>query len=297
MDERFGVQAIAFHKTQGSTAPQEKLMHGHGSAFDDGVIPPDLWKVDVRSAIEHSGFEAWFQPIVSTSNGRICTLEALSRWSHPVHGIVTPGRFLSSIERMGLIDAFTDHMMTHAMDALSLMRAQGHSDICVSVNAPWNWLASRNNVQSMADAMSKRGIPTRCLVFEAVEHAPPSDLAATVLNATTIKDLGFMLAMDDFGSGFNSLELVRHIPFDAIKIDRSLVHRSSEDHRAQTIVCALVDLIHGVGSTVTLEGIERASEFDMAQRIGADAAQGYLIGRPSPLGHVMERIVGKPPGA
>ena len=219
-----------------------------------------------------------YQPKVALSDGALKRVEALVRWDDPVRGPVPPSRFVPLAERHGLIDELTRWGLGTALTQWNDWRAAG-VDTCIAFNISAISLEKLDFPDLVERMCSDHGVPTERLVLELTEGAtlPLVNLMDT-LTRFRIKGIG--LAMDDFGVGYSTLMQLRQLPFTEVKIDRFFVTDLATSDDSRLIVKAIVDLAHGLGLTVTAEGIEDQEQLAVLAGLGCDVGQGYFIAQP-----------------
>ncbi len=235
-------------------------------------------EIDLREAIQHDMLRPYYQPLVDLATGRISGFEALVRWPHPEHGMISPAEFIPVAEETGLINALGGQMLHRAcMDA-----AQWPDDVRVAVNLSPLQFRAGNLLSVVMEALKRSGLPARRLELEITETLllEKSSLVLATLHA--LRALGVRISMDDFGTGYSSLSYLRSFPFDKIKIDRSFVRDLGTNREAQAIVRAIISLGVGLGVTITAEGVETEAELSCLRAEGCHEGQGFLFSRARP---------------
>jgi EAL domain-containing protein (putative c-di-GMP-specific phosphodiesterase class I) len=232
-------------------------------------------------AMERHELVLHYQPQIDISSGEVSGVEALVRWQHPQLGLLYPDKFIPAAEETGLIVGLTKHVLAMALDQVLLWSNAG-TQIPVAVNLAARNVADPRLPSDVALLLAERGLDPAMLRLELTETdlLGDPDQARAVLEE--LRGLGVELAVDDFGTGFASLSQLRHLPFKELKIDRSFVAVLEADPQAVHIVDSIVDLAHGLGLTVTAEGVETEACLDVLRSVGCDVAQGYLFSRPLP---------------
>jgi EAL domain-containing protein (putative c-di-GMP-specific phosphodiesterase class I) len=219
-----------------------------------------------------------YQPKISLIDGNLVRVEALVRWTDPEHGAVPPSRFVPMAERHGLIDPLTQWGLRTTLRQWLKWRDEGiDTNIAFNISAlSLEQLDFPDLVERMCRALE---VPTDRLVLELTEGATqPLIKLMDTLTRFRIKGIG--LAIDDFGTGYSSLMQLRQLPFTEVKIDRFFVEDAVTSADSRTIVKSIIDLAHGLGLSVTAEGIEQADQLLLLRELGCDVAQGYLIATP-----------------
>ena len=237
----------------------------------------------LRQALEREEFALVYQPMVSLASGRPIGAEALIRWNHPDQGFLSPARFLSVAEDVGLGIPIGQWVLATACREAKSWQREDHAPVYVSVNVSAEHLQSPGFVDFVERLLVSTGLSPHALVLELVERslAEERDLTARVLGR--LLDLGVRVAIDDFGTGYSSLSYLKDFPVSVLKIDRSFVQYLSSDSRDTAIANAIVTMGHGLGLSIVAEGVETEAQLHALQGLGCDSVQGYLLSRPLSL--------------
>jgi diguanylate cyclase (GGDEF)-like protein len=234
---------------------------------------------EVRSALDRDEFELHYQPKVDLASGRVSGVEALLRWRHPEHGLLSPLVFIPLIEQTALIESLTQRVFERALGQLSRWREQG-LDLDISVN-----LSARNLLEiALPDRLERllrrhRIAPER-LTVEVTESATMADPDRAVEVLCALSARGIRVSIDDFGTGNASIAYLARLPADEIKIDKAFITELCEDERAEAIARSTIDLARHLGLHVVAEGIETRAVFEHLASLGCATGQGYVISRP-----------------
>ena len=236
---------------------------------------------ELRRAIDRAQLLVHYQPKCKLSEGRwaVVGVEGLIRWEHPDLGLVYPDAFIPLAEKTGLIAALTDFVLQEGIRQLGLWRAQG-TELDLSVNLSPHLVRELDFPDRLADLMRKHALDNSRLTLEITETAALEDPARTrdILTRLRVKDFG--LSLDDFGTGFSSLTQLYRMPFNELKVDKSLGMELHQSGEARTIVRSLIDLAHNLGLRVCTEGVETPEALAFLETAGSDYVQGYYLGRP-----------------
>jgi EAL domain-containing protein (putative c-di-GMP-specific phosphodiesterase class I) len=245
----------------------------------DGVahIPPSM----LEAALRDGQIRVHYQPKADMRTGLIRGVEALARWSHPELGDVAPGRFVPLAERYGLIHPLTFSVMEQALAQVSRWSRRGLR-LSLAVNLSpllLDWPGLANGILEVVERFQ---VPPGQLVFEITESSlVEADSGARGLLAR-LRLRGFGLSIDDYGTGFSSMQQLTRVPFTELKIDRSFVHGANGRKQLRTILGAAIDMASEMGMTTTAEGIETLEDWRLVQRLGCALGQGYFIARAMP---------------
>ncbi|MCI2415815.1 EAL domain-containing protein [Saccharopolyspora sp. K220] len=238
---------------------------------------------DLRHAVQRDQLWVAYQPVVDLRTDRMVAVEGLLRWTHPAHGTVSPGEFISLAEQSDLINTIGAHMLRTATRQLAAERERRDSDLHLNANLSPRQLEDPRLQSIVQQALAAAGLPARALCLEVTENAIMQDPAAAARVLEELRELGVYLAIDDFGTGNSSLAQLRRLPLDILKIDRSFVTDLVESEELEVIVTSIVDMAHAIGVNVVAEGVETQQQLDLLRRIGCDKAQGYYLGKPTPI--------------
>jgi diguanylate cyclase (GGDEF)-like protein/PAS domain S-box-containing protein len=256
-------------------------------------------RVDLAAALGHGELAVVYQPIVETSAGRLCGLEALLRWHHPTRGTVPPMQFIPVAEQAGLINEIGEWVLRTA--CAEAARWGGDDGPYISVNVSAVQLRAADFADTVAKVLADtRLVPSR-LLLEITESMLIDDETRCRRTLTELRSLGVRVAIDDFGTGYSSLAYLRELAVDVVKIDRAFVHdlAVNADHRALT--STMLALAEGLSMTAIAEGVETESEHAELKRLGCTFAQGYLYAAPAAIEHLghwlgsVQRVDAAPP--
>ena len=251
----------------------------------------------LRAAIAGRALSLHYQPLVQLPSGRISGVEALARWHDPELGNVPPDRFIPLAEETGLIiDLGAWVLSTACLQGARWAEGAAH-DLSVAVNVSPVQLAQPGFFDVVAGALTGAGLPAHRLCLEITETAQIADLADTVRVLGELRQLGVQVALDDFGTGHSSLTMLRSLPLDVVKIDRSFVERVARSSQDAVLVRLVIDTAHTLGLEVCAEGVESADQARQLLSMGCDSAQGWYFGMPEPASARLTRSLTMPPTA
>ena len=237
-------------------------------------------EADLQLAIERGEFELYLQPRVDVASAAIGGYEALVRWNHPERGVVGPADFIPVAEASGKIVQIGEWVLREACR----MAQDGLGGRHVSVNVSPMQFRQTTFLQIVADVIAETGIDPKRLELEITESMLIDDDRRALFILKELKKIGVTIALDDFGTGYSSLSYLSRFPFDTIKIDRSFVTGLGTNDNAPAIIRSIIDLGTGLGMKVVAEGIETVEAAVSLVAAGCDELQGYLLGKPLPLG-------------
>jgi diguanylate cyclase (GGDEF)-like protein len=248
------------------------------SAMDKEVQSRRALELDLREALSAGEFELHYQPLADLALDRIVSFEALLRWRHPVHGMISPASFIPIAEDTGLIVPLGEWVLRQACAEA----ARWPDGVRVSVNVSAVQFRQRNLVGLVMAALAGSGLEPERLELEIAESVLMQESEASVRILHQLRSLGVRIAMDDFGTGYSSLSYLRRFPFDKIKIDRAFVKELSRNPESAAIVRAIVGLGRSLGISTTAEGVETQEQLDIVRAEGCTEVQGYLLSAPKP---------------
>ena len=235
---------------------------------------------DLFAALERGELTVEYQPLLGAA-GALVGAEALVRWDHPTRGRLSPAEFLEVAERYRLTPSIAARVLEVGLADLARWRAAG-TPLRMSVNVSASDLHDEKLVHIVASALLAHDIPPSALTIEITETAMMRDpeMARTVMVA--LNDLGVQLAVDDYGTGYSSLEYLLRLPIAEIKLDRAFSVNLAVENRSVAIVRSTIDLTHALGLRMVAEGVEDEPTLNILRELGCDLVQGWHLGRPMP---------------
>jgi EAL domain-containing protein (putative c-di-GMP-specific phosphodiesterase class I) len=234
---------------------------------------------DLRAAVANSQLQMWVQPKFSLRTGRAVGAEALVRWQHPQRGFVSPAEFVPFAEQTGYIGLVTHWMLTQALRLL-VAWAPTHPELSLSVNVSTHDLQDPDFCSRVRVLIDQHGVPAHRLHLELVESGLMQDPQSSVAALHALRALGVHLSIDDFGTGYSSLAYLQQLPVNELKIDRSFVDGVDGLPGTQRLLKTMIEMGHGMGLSVTAEGVETEAEKAVITALACDVMQGYLGSRP-----------------
>jgi EAL domain-containing protein (putative c-di-GMP-specific phosphodiesterase class I)/GGDEF domain-containing protein len=304
--------------SMGASATAADLLRGASLAVREArragrnrieVCSPDLIAVadetlaigkDLRQALQDQGLRVCYQPLVDLTDGTVIGFEALVRWSHPVHGQVSPSRFVPVAEEFGLISELGRMVLSTATAQIQQWSSTFRVPLTAHVNVSGLDLASDAFVGMVRETLTSSGLPSHQLVLEFTESAVDLSLEVAQSRFQSLHSLGVRVAIDDFGTGRSALAYLQDLDVDILKVDRAYVE-ADDDQAADDLLRGVIGLGQALGMAVYGEGIEDESQRHRLERNGCHIGQGYLFERPLPaedaaayLRHQMAPVVAQP---
>ncbi len=249
------------------------------SSIDEELKLKAALENELRMAIPNGDIVPYFQPVVRVDTGELDGFEVLARWPHRERGMISPADFIPVAEDAGLVDAMFWALLAQA--CRKALDAPG--EFILAVNISPSQIRDQWFPEKVLRTLRETGFPAQRLEIELTESAMIGDVARAKLSLMSLKNQGVRVALDDFGTGYSSLFLLRELPIDKLKIDRSFVARITTDRENATIVGALIGLGKALGLRVTAEGVEDEETAEALRAMGCELAQGYLYGRATEL--------------
>lgn len=236
----------------------------------------------LRKALEREELIVHYQPRVDIRTGKVLAAEALVRWQHPEHGLITANQFVPMAEETGLIVSIGDWVMRTACAQVREWSDMGLPAVDMAVNISAHQFKWKDLRTTVSKILSDTGLDPRQLDLELTEstlmHDP--EVATEILRG--LKDMGLKISIDDFGTGYSSLSYLKMFPVNAVKIDRSFIHQVTTSSDDAAIARAIVGMAHSLKLKVVAEGVETLEQLEFLRSIECDEIQGYFISRPVP---------------
>jgi len=249
------------------------------------------WEIeaDLQNAIEKDQFELFFQPQIYLSDGQLFGAEALIRWENGNKGFIRPDLFIPVAEKSGQIYEITKWTLNAAL-WFRKSWPKGMDSLSVAVNISTKMLNEPNFADMVSAAVSIYGVEHKHLTLEITESALVEDMTSSFSTLDELRSLGINISIDDFGTGFSSMEYFKRIPANELKIDKTFIQYMLENPMDQHIVQTIIQMAKGFDLTVVGEGIQDQKTFDRLCDLKCDIAQGYHLAKPMPGDSFMEWI-------
>jgi diguanylate cyclase (GGDEF)-like protein len=250
--------------------------------LDGGEDQPNLLD-ELRAAVRAGELVLHYQPQLDLRTGQVQAVEALVRWPHPKLGLVPPMKFLPLAEEAGLMWPLTTWVLNEALSQVAAWRAEDRM-LAVSVNVATTDLLELGFLDLVEELLGLYNLPAECLIIEITETTIITDFVRSQAVIQVLRDLGIIVSIDDFGSGFTSLAYLSSLAVGELKLDRTFITALGTEGKGRDLelVRATINLGHEMGLRVVAEGIEDVETLDLLGELGCDIAQGYFISRPTP---------------
>lgn len=243
------------------------------------VEGPSFTLEEIVEGIRNNEFEPYFQPKLNVATQALTGAEALARWRHPEKGLVLPGSFIDMLATTWQIDTLTESILRKAAQACRQWRDAG-IDGTVAVNVSLTSLTDLTLADRLTAITMEEGIEPRDVIVEITETAAATHLGKALENVSRLRMKGFGLAIDDYGTGYSSMQQLTHIPFTELKIDQSFVHNAPTQRSSRAVLESSLEMASKLRIHAVAEGVETKEQLALLRELGCPLAQGYLLGRP-----------------
>lgn len=251
---------------------------------------------EILCGLRGDQMEPFYQAKVEMGSGMVRGAEALARWRHPAHGIVGADAFIPLLERSGNIAEFTRIMVRAAAQGCWRWRSLGF-DVGLSLNLSQESLADVGLAEDMTQLVIDQGVSPRDVIFEVTESAMAEDLGRALENLSRLRMKGFGLSIDDYGTGYSSMQQLTRIAFTELKIDQAFVRNAADRSSSRAVVESSLELAGKLRLATVAEGVESKPEWDLFRELGCTLAQGHFIARPMDFGDFLDWLKGRSAGA
>ncbi|MDE6053897.1 MAG: GGDEF domain-containing phosphodiesterase, partial [Lachnospiraceae bacterium] len=281
-DKDMEIRQMEDRAAMARTAAKENVVSNvifYEEQFKEFLYTRKFIEENMYSAIAEKQFKMYLQPKYSISRNKIVGAEALVRWIHPERGMIYPNEFIPVIEENGFIKMVDYYIWEKASRFIKKCMDIGIEDCPVSVNVSRNHLKDMEFMYVLMDDIKKYQIEKSLLELEITETVNDEQIGQMAMR---LKIDGFTLLMDDFGSGYSSLNMLLETPFDVIKLDKKFMDNMMASDRGKLILEHMVSMAQELGLGLLAEGVETKEQVDLLEKIGCDNVQGYYFARPMP---------------
>ena len=253
--------------------------------YDESMRSHVMWNrrisEELKPALEEGQIRPWLQPIVAR-DGRIVGAEALVRWIHPEEGIRSPSSFIPVFEKNGMVADVDRYIWRRSCETLARWRAEGR-DLFISVNISPKDFYLLDVAAELKALVREFALPPGMLRVEITESVMMYESEKKMALLRELRDAGFCIEMDDFGSGYSSLNMLREMPVDLLKIDMSFLRTENDSPKARIIIRQVISMAAELGIVSLTEGVETRDQYEQLLRMGCELYQGYYFARPMPV--------------
>ncbi len=255
----------------------------------DGVESVDKIRLEsqLREALATGDLELRFQPLIEIASEKVAGYEALVRWNHPIRGAVSPAEFIALAEETSLINPVGELVLNRAIDALVRLADGGVDPLpFIAINVSPKQLMESDLLNRTVDRTRAAGVPVNRIKLEITESRMVDYPTVQALLLRCHRE-GIEVSLDDFGTGFSNLGHLHALEFDTVKVDQAFARHMMTSKRAMALAQSIIRLIHSLDADCVVEGVETEAQLEVLRGLGVRYAQGYLVGRPQPLGDVL----------
>lgn len=256
----------------------------------------ELWvnmvENDMKHAMENGEFQVYLQPKYSTKEEKLSGAEALVRWIHPTRGFISPGRFVPIFEKNGFVLNLDDFMISEVAKQQAKWMSEGKELFPISVNISRAHFTRADLAEHICGIVDKYEVPHDKIELELTESAFFDDKEVLIKTVKKLKEYGFEISMDDFGAGYSSLNSLKEMPLDVLKLDAEFFRGEDDENRGEVIVGEAITLAKKLNMRIVAEGIETREQVDSLARMDCDLIQGYYFAKPMPISEFEERAYG-----
>ncbi len=261
--------------------------------FDVEMNKQKLWERmvedDMDAALANREFQVYLQPKISASQGELAGAEALVRWIHPKEGFIPPNKFIPIFEQNGFILKLDDYMLEEIAKQQAQWMEQGNKLVPISVNVSRAHFTREDLAQHICNIVDKYHIPHNVIELELTESAFFDDKNVLLNTVNNLRKAGFVVSMDDFGSGYSSLNSLKELQLDVLKLDAEFFRGADTQERGLLIVSEVIDLAKKLNMKIVAEGIESREQVDFLIEQECDLIQGYYFAKPMPIREFEEK--------
>ena len=263
--------------------------------FDEKLLEEQKWldivQENQQAALDNEEFQVYYQPKYDPRTNELRGAEALIRWQSPKYGFVTPGRIIPIFEKNGFITEIDHFMITHVARDQKAWLDKGLKCVPISVNVSRAHFVESDLAEQIRDMVDREGAPKDLVEIELTESAFFDDKKAIINTIKRLKEYGFAVSMDDFGAGYSSLNSLKDMPLDVLKLDADFFRGESEGDRAEIVVSEAIRLAQKLHMHTVAEGVEAKDQVDFLADQGCDMIQGYYYAKPMPREDYESRMV------
>jgi len=249
-------------------------------------------KTDFANAIQRKEFFSFYQPIFEIRSGRLIGAEYLMRWNHPKYGLLNAADFLDKAVKLNVLTEITDYLLENVLSHKSSWDSFGIEDFNLSINLAMSELRVANFAEKLEQKLYEHTINPKTITIDLSEKLLGEDIRLLQNEVETLKKVGVKIAMDSFGEGFTHLKFLEELPFDTIKIDKSLIHGIEKSNDKRKLVAAIIAMGKGLGVSVGATYIDTEETYNTLRELGCDYGQGYFYSKALPFFEMLNFIQG-----
>lgn len=280
----YGINLLGVIEKPPTLCKLEELVARHRELRNGRPKPPRMEPMpleEIVDGLDEHQFEPYFQPKVDLATGQIVGAEALARWHHPSHGLIAPARFIPVIEGTEACDELTKTILSQSAAICRDWHAGG-LPIHVSVNLSITSLSAPTFADRVLRLVQAAGAEPKMMILEVTETVAMTEIAKALENLVRLRMKGFSLAIDDYGTGYSSLQQLSRVPFNELKVDQYFVATAVDDPGSRVMLQSSLEMAERLGLVSVAEGIETQATWDLLRDLHCNLAQGFFIAKPMP---------------
>lgn len=245
-------------------------------------------EIEMQKALDNREFTFFVQPKYDMKSGKIVGGESLVRWIHPEEGLISPNKFVPLFEENGFIIKLDEYIWEETCIMLRSWMDMGYEMVPISVNVSRVHLLDPTFCSKIKELVNKYNIPPKYFELELTESALFDDIETIYSTMNELKEAGFVILMDDFGSGYSSLNMLKNVPVDTVKIDREFLNETVNSNKGKTVIRNVISMINELDLEIVAEGVETKEQVDFLLASGCKVAQGYYYSKPVQISNFEE---------
>lgn len=245
-------------------------------------------EIEMQKALDNREFTFFVQPKYDMKSGKIVGGESLVRWIHPEEGLISPNKFVPLFEENGFIIKLDEYIWEETCIMLRSWMDMGYEMVPISVNVSRVHLLDPTFCSKIKELVNKYNIPPKYFELELTESALFDDIETIYSTMNELKEAGFVILMDDFGSGYSSLNMLKNVPVDTVKIDREFLNETVNSNKGKTVIRNVISMINELDLEIVAEGVETKEQVDFLLASGCKVAQGYYYSKPVQINNFEE---------
>lgn len=288
---------ICLDRAEIALVKAKKTYNNHYEFYDETMHKNTVMKQMVENNagedIESKGFTVYLQPKYDLMTETISGAEALVRWDNKEYGRVSPNEFIPIFEENGFIIQLDRYVLIRVCRMINYWKEKGYPVFPVSVNQSRVHFYQENYIDDLKYIIETEKIDPKMIIIEITENLVMENLAVIKDTVKDLKDLGFSVSMDDFGSGYSSLNILKNLFIDELKLDKKFLEDSSDSYRGEKIIAKIIELAKALSIKTVSEGVETERQVHFLRSVGCDIAQGYFFAKPMPIDEFESKIFHK----
>jgi diguanylate cyclase (GGDEF)-like protein len=264
------------------------------SFYQDRMIERILREKEIESemheALNHGDFVFYLQPKYSLKTRTIAGAEALVRWIHPGKGLIPPDSFIPLFERNGFVTEIDFYVLEQVCQKMRTWIDKNYNVVPISINLSRQHLQKDETLSRISEVVNKYAIPVNLLEFELTESAMFEKMVFLADFGQKLRKSGFSISIDDFGSGYSSLNMLKDVEVDVLKLDKAFFENENQE-RGNQVISKFIELSKSLHMKVVSEGVETQEQVDFLTEVGCDMVQGYYFARPMPADEFEEKYL------